>query len=149
MVLHVLLQELITDMPSLEKRQCVSCPSTPPPCPVCPEGQECTITSQSCTQCAQSVCIAASQVGIAPSATPAPSGPNTGAIAGGIVGAFVLVVCVAGVMFWYVRKKKRAVEDMDEWLDKTEHPTEDDEKDLTLHPHDSVLLIIDQANSSM
>jgi len=138
------LSEVDLDIPWIEKRQCVSCPSTPPPCPSCPAGQECQITSQSCQQCAQSLCISVSQLGFEPSTSPTPSkGPDTGAIAGGIVGAFVLVVCIAGITFWYLRKKKQAQEDLDRWLDKTENPSEDEEKDPKLQsgmePHDSVV----------
>jgi hypothetical protein len=62
-----------------------------------------------------------------------------GAIAGGIVGALVVIGCVAGGVFWYVRKKKRvATHDMDVWLDKTSNGRADDEKSInhasSIHP---------------
>ena len=70
------------------------------------------------------------------------------AIAGGIIGALVVVGCVAGGLFWYVRKKKRATRDMDVWLDKTSNGEADDEKSMAdgsihpvLSPDFSILLI--------
>jgi len=114
------------------KRQnnCVSCPENPPACPVCLQGQECQITSQSCTQCSQSLCIDSQSLStLAGTVTPSTKGPNTGAIAGGIVGALVVVGCVAGAFFWYIRKRRRITHDMDAWLDKDEANVMDNEKE--------------------
>lgn len=115
------------------KRQnnCVTCPANPPACPACPKGQECQITSQSCTQCAQSLCIDSQSLStLAGPVSPTAKGSNnTGAIAGGIVGALLVVGCVVGGFFWYIRKKRRATHDMDVWLDKAEANAEDNEKD--------------------
>jgi hypothetical protein len=64
-----------------------------------------------------------------------------GAIAGGIVGALILVGCVAGVLFWYIRRKKRASEEMDVWLDNTKN-VEEEEKEpgqtASIRTHGSV-----------
>jgi len=106
----------------IEKRQsCVQCPVNPPACPVCPAGEECQIISQSCTQCAQSVCISTASLNqLQGNTVAAPSsGPNTGAIVGGIVGAIVAVSCLAGGLFWYLRKKRRTTQEMDLWMENT------------------------------
>ena len=105
----------------LEKRQnCITCPANPPACPVCPAGQECQITSQSCTQCAQSQCIPSATLNqLAGNTGPSQNRANTGAIAGGIVGALICVGIIAGGLFWYLRKKRGVKEDMDHWLDNT------------------------------
>lgn len=105
----------------LEKRQnCITCPANPPACPICPTGQECQITSQSCTQCAQSRCIPSDTLNqLAGNNAPAQSRSNTGAIAGGIVGALVGVGIVAGGLFWYLRRTRAVKDDMDTWLDST------------------------------
>jgi protein OPY2 len=111
--------------------ECVPCPTMAPSCPSCPDGQICQIISQNCTQCAQSLCVDSSSVGEPGSS---PSGPNTGAIAGGIAGALVVVIgCLVGVFSWYIRKKKRAAQDLDIWLDKSAHSTEDEEKESRRH----------------
>lgn len=103
--------------PLLEKRQdCVSCPTNPPECPVCPEGQACQITSQSCTQCADSSCINTTVLNVGTSTSN--QGPKTGVIAGGIVAAIVVLGCIIGGIFWYIKKKRQATRDMDIWLDK-------------------------------
>jgi hypothetical protein len=117
----------------LDKRQsCVTCPANPPACPACPAGQECQITSQSCQQCAQSQCISSSTLTTLVSTTASPPpGSNTGAIAGGIVGALVLAGIAAGVLFWYIRKKKQATEEMDMWLSSA-HADGSVEKDPSL-----------------
>ena len=123
--------EILDYRPLFEKRQedCITCPTNPPECPECPNGQECQITSQSCTQCAQSLCIDSTSLGnLAGSPTPQ-KGPNTGAIAGGIVAALMLVGCIAGGVFWYIRKRRQATRDMDVWLDKTGSSIEEEKNE--------------------
>jgi hypothetical protein len=56
-----------------------------------------------------------------------------GAIAGGIVGAIVVIGCVAGGLFWYIRKRKRAADDMDMWLDKQKAAADDEDRELKAH----------------
>jgi hypothetical protein len=41
----------------------------------------------------------------------------------------VVVGCVAGGFFWYIRKRRRATHDMDAWLDKAETNAQDNEKE--------------------
>lgn len=106
----------------LEARQsnCVPCPANPPACPVCPSGQECQIISQSCTQCAMSQCIPTSTLNsLSGTATPAPATSNMGVIAGGIGGALVLLLILAGVIFYWRRKKRVQAEEFDAWLTST------------------------------
>lgn len=114
----------------LQSRDCVKCPAQFPTCPTCPSGQSCElrlkwvvrgrlrfiahsifISSSTCDQCAKAVCVASSGSGN--------SGPNPGAIAGGAVGAFVLLAII-GAVVWYRRRqlqstllaKKRATVDI-------------------------------------
>jgi len=103
----------------LQPRQanCVPCPVNPPACPVCPSGQECQIMSQSCTQCAISQCIPTATLNnLAGNTTPPPVQSNTGVIAGGIAGALVFLLLVAGSLFYWRRKKRVQVQDLDAWL---------------------------------
>jgi hypothetical protein len=127
----------------MHKRQgqdCIVCPVNPPACPACPSGQECQITSQSCQQCAQSQCISSSTLnGITNTGSAAPSKSNTGAIAGGIVAALILAGVAAGVLFWYLRKKKQRTEDLDVWLNDTAKAREDEKLSPATTSHDSVL----------
>lgn len=114
----------------------MTCPANPPACPACDQGEECQITSQSCTQCAQSQCISSVSLGLA---TPTPK-PNTGAIAGGIVAALLVIGAIAAGVFFFVRKKKRATRDMDQWLDKSENSIEEEETDYQGCPTGAAML---------
>lgn len=121
----------------------MTCPSNAPSCPSCPNGEICQIISQNCTQCAQSLCV--DPVSVGEPVSNSSNGPNTGAIAGGIAGAAVVVIgCLVGIFSWYIRKKKRAERDLDVWLDKSPHSTEDEDKESRRHTgstsnHPSVL----------
>lgn len=147
MVLRSLFPELTKELPGIDKRQqtCVTCPLITPPCPVCPSGSECQIISQSCTQCAQAQCISSTSLNnLAGNGQAAPAKSNMGAIAGGIVGALVAVGCIAGALFWYIRRKRRATEERDMWLENSKN-IEEEEKDprqtASIHTHGSVFCV--------
>ena len=102
----------------LQTRDCVKCPAQFPTCPACPSGQTCELrlkyvvcsisfhrslrftSSSTCDQCAVAVCV--------PSGGPGNTGPNTGAIAGGVVGAFVLLAIIGTVVWWYRRRQQQS-----------------------------------------
>ncbi|PGH00357.1 hypothetical protein GX51_05856 [Blastomyces parvus] len=89
---------------TLFRRCVVNCPSQPPPCPQCPEGETCSLISQSCNACQNTVCISLGEVGgVDP--TEKPASANIGAIAGGVVGALA-VIGVLVVAYFYFRKKR-------------------------------------------
>jgi hypothetical protein len=60
------------------------------------------------------------------------------------VAAVAVIGCIAGGVFWYVRKRKRvATHDMDIWLDKQSGSTDDEKSmnhDPSIHPVPSLTL---------
>ncbi|KAI1432116.1 hypothetical protein GGR50DRAFT_697368 [Xylaria sp. CBS 124048] len=91
---------------SFVKRQagCVLCPDGAPDCPTCAKDESCVTLSQSCTQCPQSVCMKD------PAKLPSQgdSGPNVGAIAGGVIGGLVFVAALTYFVWRFCIKNKRA-----------------------------------------
>ncbi|KAG8860815.1 hypothetical protein FRB91_000603 [Serendipita sp. 411] len=68
--------------------------------PLCGENQQCIVSSRTCTQCATATCVD----------NPRSSGsnkPNTGAIAGGVIAALLVVALGLGYI-WYRRRKQAA-----------------------------------------
>ncbi|KAJ5288922.1 hypothetical protein N7478_001952 [Penicillium angulare] len=88
---------------SLFKR-CVSCENNSPSCPTCDDGYTCSMSSQSCDACASTKCIKSAEN---TSSQPKPSGPNTGAIAGGVVGAIAALALLLFLIYWFVIRKRR------------------------------------------
>lgn len=83
--------------------KCVECPSKPTnSCPKCDSGQECTMVHPSCNKCAYYRCSPIS--GSSSKTTP------VGGIIGGAIGGFVLIVLIAGLLYYkYVYRKKHPV----------------------------------------
>ena len=93
-------------------KRCVQCPPDVPTCPTCPDGRICVLQPQDCTSCASMTCIKN------PNSAPTSSGPNVGAIAGGVVGGIAFVVVVVFLVYWFWIKKRREEQDAeleDEW----------------------------------
>ncbi|KAF2025716.1 hypothetical protein EK21DRAFT_93036 [Setomelanomma holmii] len=87
----------------LEKR-CVQCEKQELTCEgkVCPSNQVCIQTTQSCDACAQVTCA------VDPMASDdAPSKPNVGAIAGGVIGGVAFIAILTFVVWKYCLKGKR------------------------------------------
>lgn len=84
------------------KRGCVECPPTTPSCPSCPSGQFCSLVPQSCSACAHMTCIASTVTGGSSS-----SGPNVGAIAGGVVGGVAFVAIVTFLIWRFFIRDRR------------------------------------------
>lgn len=92
-------------------RRCLSCPDETPTCPPCTNGQICSLVPSDCNTCAHNICID----NPSPPA-PASSGPNVGAIAGGVVGGVVFVgLLVFLVWRFYIRKRRAQQDAQAEW----------------------------------
>lgn len=89
---------------SLFKR-CVQCPASAPTCPACPAGMTCTMSSQSCDACATTKCIPMPQTSGQPAQS---SGPNVGAIAGGVVGGIIALGAILFLIWWFLVRPRRA-----------------------------------------
>ncbi|CUM45636.1 uncharacterized protein AC631_04670 [Debaryomyces fabryi] len=88
-----------------EKRddKCVDCPSKPKnSCPKCASGKECYLVSQTCKKCAYYKCTPID--GGSTNSTP------VGGIIGGAIGGFVLLLLVAGILYYkFVYRKRHPV----------------------------------------
>lgn len=92
-------------------KRCVQCPTTAPSCPKCGKGEICSLVPQTCDSCAHSVCIRN------PSPSVSPSGPNVGAIAGGVIGgvAFVAIIVFFVWRFWIKKKREQQELEAEGW----------------------------------
>jgi hypothetical protein len=92
-------------------KRCVTCPDETPSCPPCSKDQICSLRPSDCNNCASMVCVRN------PSPAPSSSGPNVGAIAGGVVGGIAFVAIVVFLLWRFYIKKKRAQQDLEaeEW----------------------------------
>ena len=87
-------------------RRCVECPDETPSCPVCPNGQDCSLLPASCDACASTVCVKADQFAgrISEPKSSTPIGPIIGGVIGGVAVITVVLFCL-----WYfcIRARKR------------------------------------------
>ena len=98
---------------SLFKRDCFDCPGTTPSCPSCPNGKVCSLVPQSCDKCAYTTCVASNNV---PSHH---SGPNVGAIAGGVIGGIFFIGVLVFAFYWFVIRPRR-IKLEEEWEEEDE-----------------------------
>ncbi|GAB7351524.1 hypothetical protein MBLNU459_g2165t1 [Dothideomycetes sp. NU459] len=102
-------------------RRCVECGTTTPACPSCPSGQICSLIPESCGACASMTCIPNGQ-------SQKKSGPNVGAIAGGVVGGVFVVAAATFLVWWFfIRHKRRLQLEEEDW----------DEDDVATQKHQS------------
>ena len=87
----------------LDKR-CVQCEKAALTCDgkVCPSDQVCVQTTQTCDACAQVTCAKDPM-----SQSSAPSKPNVGAIAGGVIGGVAVIAILTFIVWKYCLKGKR------------------------------------------
>ncbi|KAI1922571.1 overproduction-induced pheromone-resistant [Ophidiomyces ophidiicola] len=104
----------------LFRRCVVGCPERPDPCPVCPNGQECISRPATCESCQRNICVPSTEI----SPPPAPSGPNAGAIAGGVIGSISIIIVLV-VVGWYCMKKRKADKDED-WIPEVTNKQEEE-----------------------
>lgn len=92
-------------------KRCVSCPDESPSCPPCSKNEICSLVPADCNSCASMVCVDN------PSPSPSSSGPNVGAIAGGVVGGIAFVAIIVFLLWRFHIKKKRAQQELEaeEW----------------------------------
>lgn len=90
-------------------KRCVECGTGTPACPKCPSGQVCSLIPESCNTCASMTCIPNGQ-------TPQKSsGPNVGAIAGGVVGGVAVVAIATFLVWWFFIRHKRRLQLEEIW----------------------------------
>lgn len=80
-------------------------------CPSCSDGESCQYTSQSCTECPKAYCVADSP-GSSDDTSAVSSGPNVGAIAGGVIGGLAVIGIVTYLVWRFCIKSRRQ-----EWQD--------------------------------
>lgn len=92
-------------------KRCVQCPDESPTCPPCSNSEICSLVPTDCNTCAHMVCVRN------PSSSTSSSGPNVGAIAGGVVGGVAFVGLVVFLLWYLWIRKKRAQQEAEaeEW----------------------------------
>lgn len=116
-------------------KRCVKCPpdQTPACPPSCPAGEMCIQVPASCDVCASTKCASVLVDPSSPSSTSLPSrdnssGPNVGAIAGGVVGGIAFVTIMVFCVWKFYLKGRRRTIDEGEWqeVDFVQEKTEPD-----------------------
>ncbi|ETS82200.1 hypothetical protein PFICI_07202 [Pestalotiopsis fici W106-1] len=105
--------------PTLFARQngCVQCDTTSLSCPSCADNESCAFSTQTCSECPKAYCAAddssdsdsSSGSGSGSKATVS-SGPNVGAIAGGVIGGLAVIGIITYLVWRFCIKAKR-----DQW----------------------------------
>ncbi|KAG4430098.1 hypothetical protein IFR05_014424 [Cadophora sp. M221] len=119
--------------PSLFRR-CVECGPETPSCPdTCPDGQICSLVPPTCNQCQKTACVASSAAPstISTSTKSSSSGPNVGAIAGGIIGGVAVIAVVTYLVWRFCIKTKRQQYEQENWAEDPDEALEA-EKDFTM-----------------
>ena len=96
-------------------RRCASCPATPPPCPQCASDEVCSQIGGGCDTCAVTMCT---KIGAPPASNSSGgggSGPNAGAIAGGVIGGIALVCLMTYLVYRFCIKKRRQAYNDNAW----------------------------------
>ncbi|RDL38018.1 Opy2 protein [Venustampulla echinocandica] len=115
-------------------RRCVKCDNAAAgACPdQCPTGQVCGVIPPTCDQCQTTACLA--DPNASTTSTPVASsnsGPNVGAIAGGVIGGLAAIAIVTYLVWRFCIKTKRQQYEQEGWVDNQEE-TESAEKDFTM-----------------
>lgn len=111
------------------------CGDTTPSCPICPAGEQCSLVPPTCQSCQKTVCVsqALSPSQIASPSTAKSSGPNTGAIAGGVIAGVALIAVAVYLVWRFCIKPKRQQFEQEDWaVDPPAYQDEDAEKDFTM-----------------
>ena len=110
--------DLTRSLSALMKRDCLECPPTTPSCPSCPSGQVCSLIPQSCNECAHMTCIASA------TGSGGKSGPNVGAIAGGVIGGIAFVALVTFLVWRFFIRDRRQQQLEEEWEEEDDITTQ-------------------------
>ncbi|KAF2842095.1 hypothetical protein M501DRAFT_1013459 [Patellaria atrata CBS 101060] len=97
-------------------KRCVQCPDEVPPCPPCKKGDVCSQSAQSCTRCVKVECVPQDAAGQGPSISHK-SGPNVGAIAGGVVGGLIFIAILTYCVWRFCLKGRRQQYQESQWED--------------------------------
>ncbi|OCK95160.1 uncharacterized protein K441DRAFT_87572 [Cenococcum geophilum 1.58] len=113
-------------------RRCVQCPTdTAPSCPPCPSGQMCAQTPYNCGQCASTTCVpqTVDPTNVTSSKS---SGPNVGAIAGGVVGGVAFIAILTFIVWKFCLKGRRRQYDEGAWQQVDVPVEKSDPNDFTI-----------------
>lgn len=128
-ILSSLLIEITVSFESLFRRCVTGCDGTPA-CPDCPSDQICSLVPPTCDECQHTVCVASSAAPstISSSTTTNSSGPNVGAIAGGVIGGVAVIVAITYCVWRFCIKTKRQQYEQENWAEDPEEtlPAEKD-----------------------
>ncbi|KAF2753421.1 hypothetical protein EJ05DRAFT_214309 [Pseudovirgaria hyperparasitica] len=104
-------------------RRCIECENVALSCPSCPTGQICSITTKTCDTCPGAICIADPSAS-SNNAANKKSGPNVGAIAGGVVGGIAFIVLATWLVWKFcIKRRQQEMDDAAAW-DQTNLPPE-------------------------
>jgi hypothetical protein len=107
---------------SLFKR-CILCPNIAPSCPPCKSDEVCNQTLGDCDTCAAATCVKTTNSGsTGTNINTGSSGPNIGAIVGGVIGG-VAIISIIVFCIWKFWLKGRRHEMEEEW-DDPDYPLE-------------------------
>ncbi|KAF2475275.1 uncharacterized protein BDR25DRAFT_101279 [Lindgomyces ingoldianus] len=109
-------------------RRCVQCDKQIPSCGgSCPAGQLCVQAPPNCSSCATASCKA-KELDPTETNNRSSSGPNVGAIAGGVVGGVVFIAIATFIIWKYCLKGRRRKHDEGEWqeVDMTQEKVDHD-----------------------
>lgn len=113
-------------------RRCVLCPgSQNPSCPVCTNGDICTLVAVSCDECQKTVCVASPPASTAPPKSSS-SGPNVGAIAGGVIGGVAVIAVLTYLVWRFCIKTRRQAFEQENWADEDSTIIPEKEKDFAM-----------------
>ncbi|KAG9238122.1 hypothetical protein BJ875DRAFT_87500 [Amylocarpus encephaloides] len=114
-------------------RRCINCDDhAQTSCPTCNTGEVCSQSPPTCNTCQSTKCVIDpnAQQTITPPGSK-DSGPNSGAIAGGVIGGIAAIAMVTYLVWRFCIKTKRQQYQQEDWVDNQEEPRQA-EKDFTM-----------------
>ncbi|TVY29563.1 Protein OPY2 [Lachnellula hyalina] len=114
-------------------RRCVVCGPESPSCPSCDSGFQCALLPPTCDECQKTQCVAAAAAATTTSSSSksSSSGPNVGAIAGGVIGGILAIAAVTYLVWRFCIKTKRQQYEQEDWIEEQEEQTAA-EKEFTM-----------------
>ncbi|TVY21735.1 Protein OPY2 [Lachnellula arida] len=113
-------------------RRCVVCGPESPSCPTCADGFQCALLPPTCDECQKTQCVAAAAATTTVSSSKSSgSGPNVGAIAGGVIGGILAIAAVTYLVWRFCIKTKRQQYEQEDWIEDQEEQTAA-EKEFTM-----------------
>lgn len=107
-------------------RRCVECPTMDPTCPPCKSNEACVQVFGGCNSCSENKCVPQAQSGGTINQQPSSSsGPNVGAIVGGVLGGVAVIALVTFLIWRFCLRGRK--DDM--------YDPEEEEKETTSYGH--------------